>query len=178
MKFTIDDDFEKMLATVSTDDRSPAIGKHGKFFVPRPSIIGPDPYRVEYPYGRPGDGFRSLSQDLNATCVAYHRGVDPLELKSVVEYGNKFRYGPDSERYQEIKSSMEKDGFLGGPGQQIIVHVDHERTWFGEGNHRMKIAIEVGIEAVEVQIRYLHNADEKYHVIPFDHESGRFKVVD
>jgi hypothetical protein len=180
MKFTIDDEFETMLNKIAVQDlaRESQLGQPGKLFVPRMSIAGAAPYRVEYPYGRPGDGFRSHAKDYNATCVAYHRKVNPAELKSVVEYGNAFRYGPGSERYEEIKASMQKDGFIGGDGQQIIVHVDRQRTWFGEGNHRMRIALEVGVEAVEVQIRYLQSVDEAYHVIPFDNESGRFRVDD
>jgi hypothetical protein len=178
MKFNIDDEFEALLNKVAVQDlaRESLIGQPGKLFVPRMSIAGPSPYRVEYPYGRPGDGFRSHAKDYNATCIAYHRKVDPVELKSVVEYGNAFRYGPGSDRYEEIKASMENDGFIGGDGQQIIVHVDQRRSWFGEGNHRMRIALDVGVDAVEVQIRYLQSVDEAYQIIPFDHESGRFRV--
>jgi hypothetical protein len=180
MNFNIGDEFETMLNQIAVQDlaRESLLGQPGKMLKRRMSITGAAPYRVEYPYGRPGDGFRSHAKDYNATCVAYHRKVNPAELKSVVEYGNAFRYGPGSERYEEIKASMQKDGFIGGDGQQIIVHVDRQRTWFGEGNHRMRIALEVGVEAVEVQIRYLQSVDEAYHVIPFDNESGRFRVDD
>ncbi len=173
MKFGIDDDFENLLNNLTGGlGQTADIGKMRQRF----SIAGPQPYRVEYPYGRPGDGLRRSAQSYNATCISYHRNVNPEALKSVVEFGNKFRYGPESEQYQAIRTSMKKDGFLGGPGQQIIVHVDGDRAWFAEGNHRMKIALEVGIDAVEVQIRYLQNADEAYLIIPFDHQSGRFRV--
>lgn len=143
----------------------------------RRPIEGPLPYRVEYPYGLPGDSFRSLARDGNATCVAYHRGVDPRKIAPAVRNGNKFRYGPGDQQYEEIKKSMEANGFLGGDGQQIILYVDDFNVKIGEGNHRMRIALEVGLDAVDLQIRYLKNADEHFHFIPFDHESGLFKVI-
>jgi hypothetical protein len=138
---------------------------------------GPLPFKVEYPYGLPGDSFRGLAKEYNATCVAYHKKVDPRSIALVSEPGNKLRYGPEDQRYQEIKASMIANGFMGGPGQRIILHVDHEKVWVAEGNHRMKIALEVGIPEVDIEIRYLKNADEVYHVIPFDHTSGLFKVI-
>lgn len=143
----------------------------------RRSIEGPLPYRVEYPYGLPGDGFRSLAKDANATCVAYHRGVDPRKIAPAVVNGNKYRYGPGDDQYEEIKASMKENGYLGGDGQHIILYVDDTQVKIGEGNHRMRIALDVGIEAVDLQVRYLKNVDEKYHFIPFDHNSGLFKVV-
>lgn len=143
----------------------------------RRSIEGPLPYRVEYPYGLPGDGLRSHARDLNATCVAYHRGVDPRKIAPVVRNGNKYRYGPGDQQYEELKESMKANGFLGGDGQHIILYVDDFNVKIGEGNHRLRIALDVGLEAVDLQIRYLKNADEKFHFIPFDHTSGLFKVI-
>jgi hypothetical protein len=143
----------------------------------RRSIEGPLPYQVDYPYGLPGDGFRSHARDYNATCVAYHRGVDPRKIAPAVVNGNEYRYGPGDQQYEEIKSSMEANGFLGGDAQQIILYVDDSNVKIGEGNHRLRIALDVGLEAVDLQIRYLKNADEKFHFIPFDHTSGLFKVI-
>ncbi len=143
----------------------------------RPFIQGPLPFRVEYPFGYPGDSFRSLASPYNATCVAYHKNVDPRQLAAIVERGNNFRYGPGDERYETLKKSMEVSGFKGGDGQRIIVHVDADRSWIAEGNHRMKVALEVGVQEIEVEIRYLGSADEKYQLIPFDYKSKKFNVV-
>lgn len=143
----------------------------------RRSIEGPLPYRVEYPYGLPGDGFRTLAQNYNATCVAYHRGVDPKKIAAAAKNGNEYRYGPGDAQYEEIKASMKENGFIGGDGQQIILYVDDTTVKIGEGNHRLRIAVDVGVEAVDLQVRYLKSADESFHFIPFDHTSGLFKVI-
>jgi hypothetical protein len=150
--------------------------KMGHFKLPY-FIEGPLPYKVEYPYGLPGDGFRSHARQYNATCVAYHRGVDPAALASVCKAGNAYRYIPGDERYEELKQSMIDNGFVGGPGQMLIVHVDENGPRMAEGNHRLRVAVEIGIEKVDVQVRYLMNSDERIMLIPFDPESGGFPVI-
>lgn len=140
-------------------------------------ITAPPPFRVEYPYGLPGDSFRDLAKDYNATCVAYHKGVDPRALSEIAEAGNAYRYGPGDQRYEEIKLSMIENGFIGGDAQRIIVHVDGTRAWIAEGNHRMRIALEVGVAEVEVEIRYLKNADETYHLIPIGDDAGLTRFI-
>lgn len=142
--------------------------------VGRMVIEGPKPYRVEFPFGVPGDGFRRNAREGKATCVAYHRGVDPFLIAGAVERGNQYRYGPGDDRYEEIKLSMEKDGF---DGQDLIIYVDGQRTWMGEGNHRLMIANDAGLRAVNLQIRYLNRVDEEFLLLPFDWQDPEIRVV-
>lgn len=139
-------------------------------------IQGPEPFRVEFPFGLPGDGFRKLCRKGKATCVAYHKGVDP-SLLSEIGRGNEYRYGPGDEEYEALKSSMLAHGFIGGNGGRILIFVNDDRAWIAEGNHRLRVANEIGIPEVEVEIRYLNNADETFHLIPFDPSSPAIKVI-
>jgi len=139
-------------------------------------ISGPKPFRVEYPYGLPGDSFRKLAPEGKATCVAYHRGVDPRQLAEIPN-GNELRYGPGDLLYETLKESMLEKGFVGGNGQRLIIHVDDERVWIAEGNHRLAIALEVGVQEVEIEIRYLGRADEDFLLIPFDCEDPEIRVI-
>ena len=138
-------------------------------------IDGPKPFRVEYPFGMPGDSFRNFAREGKATCVAYHRGVDSRAL-AAVERGNKLRYGPGDDRFEALKAGMLEHGYLGGDGQRIIVHVDHERAWIAEGNHRLEAALKTGISDVEVEIRYLNRADEDHLLIAFDPHDPSIRV--
>lgn len=140
------------------------------------AIVGPKPRRVEYPYGLPGDGFRRHAKSLNATCVAYHMGVDPHSLAHL-RNGNDYRYGTDDPRHLEMVEDMRNVGYRGGPGQRLIIHVTHDDAWFAEGNHRMRAALEAGLTSVEIEIRYLCNADEKRLLIPFDVEDTDIRVI-
>lgn len=140
------------------------------------SINAPKPFRVEYPFGMPGDGFRKFAKEGKATCVAYHRGVDPASL-STLPAGNALRYGPGSEEFEALVGSMRRDGFVGGNGQRIIVHVSKDHAWVAEGNHRLAAAIAAGVDLVEVEVRYLANADEERLLIPFDPSDPAIRVV-
>lgn len=139
-------------------------------------IDGPKPFRVEYPYGLPDDGFRSLAKDYNSTCISYHKGVDP-RLLTDIENGNGYRYGPGDPQYDAIKQSMLKDGFLGGNGQRLIIYVEKDRTYIAEGNHRLRIALEVGVPEVEIQIHYKGNSDKDFLLIPFDADDPEIRVI-
>jgi hypothetical protein len=143
----------------------------------RIEVEGPKPFRVEYPYGRPGDGFRSFAPENKATCVAYHRGVDPKALEGI-RNGNEYRYGPGDARYEEILADMRQNGFRGGDGARLIIHVKPDDTYFAEGNHRMRIALEAGAPTVEIEVRYYGSVDEEYHLIAFDDRDGTFRVDD
>lgn len=70
---------------------------------------------------------------------------------------------------------MEADGFVGGDGQRIIIHVDKNRSWIA--NHRMRIALEVGVPEVEIEIRYLDRTDETFHLIPFDYRDSSILII-
>lgn len=149
-----------------------------KFDLPagRMPIEAPKPFRVEYPYGKPGDDFRTLAREGKTTCVAYHKGVDPVQL-SGIEQGNLYRYGPGDERYETLKASMQQDGFIGGDAQRIIIHVDENRSWVAEGNHRLRVALEVEVPAVEIEVRYLNRCDEDFLLIPFDFNDPEIRVI-
>lgn len=142
------------------------------------AVEGPPPFRVEYPYGRPGDSFRRLNSGGKATCVAYHRGVDPRSLVGVVEHGNALRYGPGDERWDVKAEAMRRRGFVGGDGERIVVHVTPERTFMAEGNHRFEIALAVGAPDVEIEVRYYGDVDETRHLIPFDPSDPGLRVID
>lgn len=144
--------------------------------VGRIPIDGPKPFRVEYPYGLPDDCFRRLAKDYNSTCISYHKGVDP-NLLSEIENGNQYRYGPGDPQYEEIKQSMIQNGFIGGSGQRLIVFVEKDRMYLAEGNHRLKIALDVGVPTVEIQIHYKGNADQEFLLIPFDIDDPHINVI-
>ena len=143
----------------------------------RIAFDGPKPFRVEYPYGRPGDGFRGLAPEYKATCVAYHRGVDPRELADV-RRGNGYRYGPGDELYERYKADMAANGYRGGDGQRIHIHVRPDDCYVAEGNHRLRIALEVGVTEVEIEVRYYCGIDAEHHLIPFDDRDPDIVVHD
>ena len=148
-----------------------------KFDIPagRMPLDAPKPFRVEYPFGRPGDAFRRLAPDYKATCVAYHRGVDP-RLLAALEPGNGYRYGPGDERYDSILADMRANGYRGGDGGRIHVHVRPDRTYVAEGNHRVRLACAAELDAVEVEVRYYGSVDEEFLLIPFDHRDPAIRV--
>ena len=150
----------------------------GGFDLPtgRMPIEAPAPFKVEYPYGRPGDSFRAYAHSEKATCVAYHRDV-PLAALADIRAGNEFRAGPGVSWFDEIVESMKADGFRGGSGQRLIIHVSRDDIWLAEGNHRRLAGTIAGLEHVELEIRYLGNADEDFLLIPFDADDPVIKVV-
>jgi hypothetical protein len=129
----------------------------------------PQPFRVEYPYGRPGDSFRLWAKPGKATCVAYYRRVDP-QLLAHIRAGNELRYDP-----AELVSGMRQHGYQGGPGGEIIVYVDDSGARIGEGNHRLAAALQANVP-VDVQVRYLNRADEDHLLWPIDPKRAR--VID
>lgn len=143
----------------------------------RMPVAGPPPFRISYPFGRPGDGLRRLARPGKATCVALHRGVPPEGL-AALRPGNGYRYGPGDPRHDAMVADMRENGYRGGDGGRIIVHVGDEEAWVAEGNHRLRAAIEAGLEAVEVEVRYLAGADVDYQLIPFDPDDPAIRVVE
>lgn len=134
----------------------------------------PKPFRLEYPYGPPGDAFRGMAKPEKATCVAYYRGVDP-ELLRRIPQGNALR--KSTEEMAELVQNMRDHGFKGGDGQRILIYVEQDgRPRIGEGNHRAVAAIEAKVP-VEVEIRYLGNSDLEHQVWPFDHLDPEIRVI-
>lgn len=130
----------------------------------------PKPFRVEYPFGLPGDGFRIFAEGtMKATCVAYYRGVDPELLRHFTR-GNELRHDID-----ELVQSMRQHGFKGGDGQRIMVYVYNDPV-IAEGNHRLAAALIVGCP-VEVEFRYIGNADMKRLAWPFDPNDPSIPVI-
>lgn len=131
----------------------------------------PKPYRLEYPYGEPGDHFRALVQSGKATCVAYYRDV-PAECLRSIPRGNGLRYD-----VADLSQDMKAHGYKGGPGQQIIVYVEADGTpRIGEGNHRTEAALAARVP-VDVQVRYLTNSDIEHQLWPFDPTDPDIRVI-
>lgn len=126
----------------------------------------PQPFRVEYPFGRPGDSFRRLAGPHKATCVAYYRNVDP-HLLAGIRAGNQLRYNP-----AELTADMQQRGYKGGAGGEIIVYVDPDDAKIGEGNHRLAAALRANVP-VDVQVRYRNGADENNLLWPINLDRAR-----
>jgi len=88
-----------------------------------------------------------------------------------------YRYGEDDARYIEMVDDMRKHGFKGGNGQRIIVHVNDHDAWIAEGNHRIRAALAADLTSIDLEIRYLGNADENHLLIPFDPADGNIQVI-
>jgi len=137
------------------------------------SVIVPKPYRIEYPYGLPGDSFRHLANnEYKATAVVKYRSVDPKLLRSRTRPGNRLRYDPG-----QLAIDMRLNGYTEGTPLIVYVSVDGDAR-IGEGNHRLVAAISAGIE-VPVEIRYLWRSDENesFKVFPYDHKDPSIKVI-
>lgn len=137
--------------------------------------LPPLPYRVAYPFGLPGDGFRRHAHPMKATAVVKYRGIPVAELARLPR-GNELRYPVDA-----LVADMRAHGWKYPPGtggQDIIVYVDAEgRPKIGEGNHRLDAAIQAGLAAVPVEVRYLGRSDEKFLLWPFDPADPRIRVI-
>ena len=142
----------------------------------RYEIEAPKPFRVEYPFGLPGDGFRRFADPYKSMCVAYHRGVDPAALAELPR-GNELRYGPGDPLWERYLADMRENGYRGGDGGRIHVHVRPERTYVAEGNHRIAIALAAGVTEVEIEVRYYDDADVDGHLIPFDPKDPGIRVI-
>ena len=134
--------------------------------------VVPKPYRLEYPYGLPGDPLRGMAHPEKATCVAYYRGIDP-ELLRGIQRGNKLRYDVG-----ELVQSMTDNGYQGGDGRRILLYVDANGTpRIGEGNHRLTAALEAHVP-VEIEVRYEGNSDLEHLIWPFDPRDPTIRVID
>ena len=136
-------------------------------------INNPVPYRIEYPYGRPGDDFRDHAPDYKATAVMYYKNV-PTGLVAALPRGNDLRYD-----IKDLIDSMKENGWVGGRAQDIIVFVETDgKIEIGEGNHRTAAAVEAGIPAVSVQVQYLGRSDENHIIWPFDINNPKIRVIE
>lgn len=133
----------------------------------------PVPYRVEYPFGLPGDGFRRNAHPQKATCIAYYHEVDPRLLEAITP-GNSLRYD-----IADLAADMHANGWQKSHGAgAILVYVsDDGHAKIGEGNHRLAAALAARVSGVDVTIRYLGRSDERDLIWPFDPSDPKIRII-